>query len=216
MKTLKKTFAVFMVLVIAIMSSTVFTASAENIDYSVTSVSGKKGETVTVFVKLSTDINLWGANLMLAYNSSELEVVEYKTGDAANSNSLFNTGSSVNFSGMFASKTGTVFTVKFKILKNSGTANLNLTSTENTDTDGKTHSCAIKQGKVTILPDSAVVGDVNDDGLSTAVDARTILQHVAGIKTLTSSQIALADMNGDGDITAVDARIILQKVVGLK
>lgn len=216
MKMKIKSIAIIMAFVLLVSSFTVFTAGAEGIDYSVTSVSGKKGETVTVSVKLSTDIDLWGANLMLGYNPAELEVVECKTGDAANSSSLYNSGSSVNFSGMFASKKGVVFTVEFKILKSKGTAKLTLTSTENTDIDGKTHQCTITQGKVTILPDSAVLGDVNNDGMATAVDARVVLQHVAGIKSLTSSQMALTDMNGDGDITAVDARIILQKVVGLK
>lgn len=214
MKTKIKSIALVMALVTVISSFTVFTASAKSISYSVTSVEGKKGDTVTVSVKLSTDIDLWGANLMLGYNSSELEVVECKTGDAAGSGSLHNTGSSVNFSGMFASKSGTVFTVKFKILKGSGTANLTLTSTENTDSDGKTHDCTISQGKITIK--NPATGDVNKDGNVTAVDARVVLQYVAGSTTLNSSQSALVDMNGDGKVTAVDARMILQVVAGLK
>ncbi len=50
----------------------------------------------------------------------------------------------------------------------------------------------------------------------TAVDARKVLQYVAGISTLTDYEMLCLDMNGDGSITAVDARIILQKVAGLK
>ena len=213
MKNKIKSISLIMVLVLLISSFSVFTASAKGVTYSVTSAEGKKGETVTVSVKISSDIDIWGANLMLGYNPSELEVVECKTGGAADTGSLHDTGSSVNFSGMFASKSGTVFTVKFKILKGYGTVNLNLTSTENTDSDGKTHECTISQGKITVK--NPATGDVNSDGNVTAVDARYVLQVVSGLKTLTSEQKILVDMNGDGKITAVDARFILQKVAGL-
>ena len=213
MKTKFKSIALVMALVTLISSFTVFTASAKGITYSVTSAKGKKGDTVTVSVSLSSDIEIWGANLMLGYNPSELEVVECKTGNAADTNSLHDTGSSVNFSGMFAAKSGTVFTVKFKILKGYGTSNLTLTSTENTDYDGKTYDCTITQGKITV--DNPATGDVNSDGNVTAVDARVVLQSVAGSQTLNSSQKKLVDMNGDGKITAVDARMILQIVAGL-
>lgn len=205
-----------MAFVILISSFTVFTASAAGVSYSATSVAGKKGDTVTVSVKLSSDVPIWGANVMLEYNSSELEYVDSSAGDVASTYSLHNTGSSVNYSGTYSSKKGTIFTVQFKILKSSGTSSFKLTSTENIDEDGKKYDCTVTQGKVTILDKSAVIGDANEDGNVTAVDARLILQHVAGIKSLTSSQSLLTDMNSDGSITAIDARIILQKVAGLK
>jgi hypothetical protein len=59
------------------------------------------------------------------------------------------------------------------------------------------------------------LGDVNSDGNITAVDARMILQYVAGIIKKDSFNTACADINGDGNITAVDARFILQVVAGL-
>jgi hypothetical protein len=57
-----------------------------------------------------------------------------------------------------------------------------------------------------------VFGDVNGDGLITAVDARIILQVVAGSKEETEIIKTNGDLNNDGNITAVDARIILQVV----
>jgi hypothetical protein len=216
MKTKMKSFAIIMAFVILVSSFTVFTASAANISYSVTSVEGKKGDTVTVSVKLSSDIDVWGSNVMLAYNSSELEVVSCTKGDVASSGSLHNTGSSVNYSGMYSAKKGTVYTVKFKILKSSGASNLTLTSTENIDSSGKNYTCSVTSGKVTVIGGSVATGDVNGDGNTTAVDARIILQYVAGSRSLTAAQLPLVDMNGDGNVTAVDARIILQKVAGLK
>ncbi len=61
-----------------------------------------------------------------------------------------------------------------------------------------------------------ILGDANRDGDITAIDARVILQYVAGLEISFEITNELADMNGDGNITAVDARIILQMVAGLK
>lgn len=57
-------------------------------------------------------------------------------------------------------------------------------------------------------------GDANQDGDITAVDARFILQVVAGLKT--ADDTYYYDMDNSGSITAVDARIVLQIVAGLK
>lgn len=62
---------------------------------------------------------------------------------------------------------------------------------------------------------SMPTGDINGDGNVTAVDARIVLQIVAGLQSNDSEKIAAADLNTDGALTAVDARIILQKVAGL-
>lgn len=64
--------------------------------------------------------------------------------------------------------------------------------------------------------DEILVGDVNEDGNITAVDARIILQIVAGLKSVDSVNTEIADVNEDKKITAVDARYILQIVAGLK
>lgn len=56
-------------------------------------------------------------------------------------------------------------------------------------------------------------GDVNNDGEITAVDARKILQVVAGLEK--AEDTALYDVNGDDNVSAVDARYVLQIVAGL-
>ncbi len=56
-------------------------------------------------------------------------------------------------------------------------------------------------------------GDVNSDGNITAVDARKILQVVAGLET--GVDATLYDVDGNGSVSAVDARIVLQIVAGL-
>lgn len=58
-------------------------------------------------------------------------------------------------------------------------------------------------------------GDVNCDGAVTAVDARLVLQYVAGLIGEYEFNTFYSDLNDDGAVTAVDARLILQKVAGL-
>ncbi len=211
MKRNTKITAVILSLVVLMTSFFTISASAADVNYSVTNVSGEKGDTVTVSVKLSSAVELWGGIVSLRYNSSELEYVSCSKGDAVSSGSLNNNGSAVTFAGTYDKKSGTVFTVKFKILKGSGTSALTLTSSENIDADGKTHSCAVSNGTVTVS--AGKMGDVNENGLVTSIDARYVLQYVVGDKELTDSQLAVADMNGDGNVTAIDARKILEMVV---
>lgn len=58
-------------------------------------------------------------------------------------------------------------------------------------------------------------GDVNFDNMVTAVDARIILQHTAGLVELDEKALYYADCNEDGNVTAVDARVVLQVTAGL-
>lgn len=60
---------------------------------------------------------------------------------------------------------------------------------------------------------SGRIGDANGDDNLSAVDARMILQHVAGVKTIEDT--SNLDISKDGKISAVDARIILQIVAGI-
>ena len=48
-------------------------------------------------------------------------------------------------------------------------------------------------------------GDIDGDGMLTAADALRILQHSAGLYTLTGDALIAADIDGDGAITAADA-----------
>ncbi len=60
---------------------------------------------------------------------------------------------------------------------------------------------------------SGRIGDANGDGKLSAVDARMVLQHVAGVKTIEDT--SNLDVSKDGKISAIDARIILQVVAGI-
>ncbi|MBR5246706.1 MAG: leucine-rich repeat protein [Clostridia bacterium] len=66
-----------------------------------------------------------------------------------------------------------------------------------------------------MLPD-AIPGDVTGDGKVSAIDARWVLQYVAGMRAFTAKQFETADVNGDGKISAFDARKILQVAAGVQ
>ncbi|MBR2953954.1 MAG: Ig-like domain-containing protein [Clostridia bacterium] len=140
-------------LTIIVLMSGVFVVpvSAADVNYSVSSAIGATGETVKVSVRLSSSVELWGANVSLAYNSDDLQVVNCVKGDVVGSaSSLNDTGSAVNFSGMYTKTSGTVFTVEFKILKESGTSRLTLSSSENTDSNGVVHACSVSHSNITV------------------------------------------------------------------
>ncbi len=208
MKKTSKFFAVLTAFIILV-STFVLPSQAASVNYTASSVSGAKGDTVTVSVKISSSVSIWGANVMLGYNSSELQYVSSAKGGAVSSGSLNNTGSSVNFSGMFSAKSGTVFTVKFKILKNSGSSTLTLTSTENIDSDAKTYECSTTNGKVTVtVPVTSIKLNKSSVTLKkgeTSQLTATVSPDNATNKAVTysSSNTKVAKVSSSGKITAV-------------
>lgn len=194
---------------IILISTFVMPANAASVNYTASSVSGAKGDTVSVSVTISSSVQIWGANVMLGYNSSELRYVSSSKGGAVSSGSLNNTGSSVNFSGMFSAKSGTVFTVKFKILKSSGSSTLTLTSTENIDSDAKAYACSTSNGKVSVtVPVTSVKLNKSSVSLKkgeTSQLTATVEPTNATSKTVTysTSNSKVATVSSSGKITAV-------------
>lgn len=209
MKRLYKISAVFAALIVLLATVFAVPASAANVNYSVSGASGAKGDTVTVSVKLSSSVQIWGSNVTLGFNSSELQYISCEKGGLVSGGSLHQSGSSVNFSGMYNAKSGTVFTVKFKILKDSGFSSLSLSSTENIDGDGNAYSCAVTGGNVTVI--KPVTGiSLNKTSVTlkkggTDQLAATVTPSDATNKAVTysSSNKKVATVNGSGKITAV-------------
>lgn len=61
-----------------------------------------------------------------------------------------------------------------------------------------------------------LMGDLDNDGKVTAIDARIALRIAAKMQTPTEYQLKVGDINKDGKITAADARAILLMSAGLK
>lgn len=209
MRRIYKVVAVSCVMAIILSIVFMFSVSAASIKYSVTGASGAKGDTVTVSVNLSSDIQIWGANVSLGFNPNELQYVSCSKGGLVSGGSLNASGSKVNFSGMYGAKSGTVFTVKFKILKDSGTSSLTLSSTENTDENGEVYSCSASGGSVTVV--KSVTGiSLNNSSVTlkkgeTVQLTATVTPSDATNKTVkyASSNTKVATVNSSGKITAV-------------
>ena len=133
------------------------------VSYSVSSVSGYQGDIVTVKVYLDSNIDLWGSNVTLEYNSDELECVGYYTGNIVSSSSVNDTGSAVKFSGMYTGNSGTVFYVDFRILMSDGTSELILSSSENTSHDGNVFSYIAVNGVVKVIKNEPTTEPTPDD-----------------------------------------------------
>ena len=211
MKNLSKYISLLLVLIMLFSTFSIIPASAaETVKYTCTSVSGEKGSNVTVTVKLSSSIQLFGANVSLKYNSSELQYVSCSKGSVVSGGSLTHVAStsSVNFSGMYGGTNGTVFTVTFKILKVSGTSSLTLSSTENTDNDGNTHTPTVSSGTVTVVKP---VTSISLNKTSATMKKGETLQLSATVspsdatdKTVTykSSNTSVATVSSSGKVTA--------------
>lgn len=60
-----------------------------------------------------------------------------------------------------------------------------------------------------------LIGDVNNDGKVSVLDATEIQKYIAGLVTLSSAQMAAGDVNGDGNMTITDATQIQKHIAGL-
>ncbi len=213
MKKTMKSISIILALMFLVTGLCVIPVSAADVTYSVSPAIGATGETVSVSVSLSTSVDLWGSNVQLKYNPAELEFVSCAIGSAAADGSSVNdSGTSVNFSGMYSAKSGTIFTVQFKILKESGKASLTLSSSENTDVNSVTYDdIAISNGSITVLnkvPVEKVTLDKTSLSLKKGEKAK-ITATVSPANT-TSSGISfyssdddIATVSDDGTITAV-------------
>ena len=64
--------------------------------------------------------------------------------------------------------------------------------------------------------DTAILGDIDRNGIITAGDARSALRFAASLDEYTDEQFELANVNGDNRLTASDARDILRVAAGLE
>lgn len=74
---------------------------------------------------------------------------------------------------------------------------------------------AVMVFSLSVVAFAAKLGDVDGNGKVQAADALYVLQHAAGLRTLTAEQQKRADYNKDGKVSAIDARKVLQVVAGL-
>lgn len=64
------------------------------------------------------------------------------------------------------------------------------------------------------MQNHGILGDTDGDNSVTVIDARYILQKLAGSRSFDSTQTLLADTDSDGNVTIIDARYVLQYLAG--
>lgn len=69
--------------------------------------------------------------------------------------------------------------------------------------------------KYTPISVDSIIGDIDDSGVVTTLDARLALKLAAGQKTPTDEQLALGDIDEDGKFTTSDAKDILSMAAGI-
>ena len=210
---------------IILISVFVMPVSAADVNYSVTSVSGKKGDTVTVTVNVSSNVGVTAAIIDINYDSSKLEYVDGINGNAFMTCSVKHQEgtSNVRCTGITmgdssAKKSGIFATLKFKIIASSGSASLKIIPSS----DAGDHcgvgtppiqlTPTVSNGKITItVPEVSVTGVSLDKtsvalkkGESTTLKA-TVKPDNATNKTVTytSSNTKVATVNSSGKVTAV-------------
>ncbi|MBE5785330.1 MAG: hypothetical protein E7330_05965 [Clostridiales bacterium] len=76
----------------------------------------------------------------------------------------------------------------------------------NSSKDWTADDCQQYGGTITWV--GRLMGDADEDGSITVLDAILVAKHAASLKTLTGTAFEKADMNGDGALTAADAVLI--------
>ena len=220
MRRISKIMAIFSAFIILV-SMFVISASAANVNYSVTSASGQKGDTVTVTVKASSTIGVTSAILNVNFDSSKLQYVSGSSGGmfttctvkAVSSSSVKCTGMTMGDDS--AKKSGTFATLKFKILADSGTASLTISPSGSAGdhcgvgTPPARLTPVVSNGKITV--NTPVTGvSLNKTSVTlkkgeTASLTATVTPSNATNKTVTysTSNSKVAKVSSNGTITAV-------------
>ncbi|MGN0539079.1 MAG: Ig domain-containing protein [Candidatus Fimenecus sp.] len=221
MKRIKRMLAVVAAFVILLSVIFAVPVSAASVTYSCTSASGAKGDTVTVSVNVSSSIGVTSAILNVSFDNTKLQYVSGTPGSMFSTCTVnANGASSVQCTGMTmgdsnAKKSGTFATLKFKILAESGTAELKITPSSSAGdhcgvgTPPERLSPSVSNGRVTIT--KSVTGiSLNTTSVSlkkggTAQLTATVSPSDATNKTVTysSSNSKVATVTSGGKITAV-------------
>ncbi len=180
------------------------------------------GEIITIDVSVSENSQLSVLTADLIYDSTVFEAVSIRSYGIFNDNGKIHeavncklSNGKARFTGVVAGiivEGGLLFSVELKVIKSSD-CNISIDVVESCD--GDLNNLSISSNTVKIKGSSIKKGDVNGDGKITAVDARIVLQFVAGLRTLTEEETVQADISRDNVVSVIDARAILQVVAGL-
>jgi hypothetical protein len=206
-------------------SSNICTVKTLNVattaNLSVSNVTAMAGSTITTSVSISANSGVSAGIFVLSYDATKLEYVSSSKGSALSAGMAeINhdaTNHTITLSYMNTdamNNAGNILDVQFKIKEGTpnGDISLTLTVPELKTAAYDDIGANITQGKIAVT--DVKLGDLNNDGKITAVDALMALQAASGKITLTLTQKTAADVSKDGLVTAVDALKILQYASG--
>ena len=180
-----------------------------------------KGKTVSVPVKITNNPGVNAMRVTLNYDRTALELTAVENGDVfveleevyleserpiiITTNALSDTF-----------KTGTAFTLKFKVRNDSplGDYTINFTYREENDIiniHGDNVSLKIINGSVNVV-DDIMPGDANGDGYINMRDALCLRKHLAGWDVYAA--LSALDVNGDGSVNMKDTLLLFKYLAG--
>lgn len=185
------------------------------------------GGTVRIPVKITNNPGFSTFGIIVNYDSSLLTPVSVENGNVWGSNFAGNPDyapGQVSLNGMDiknVTATGDFCYITFKVndnvsenIKTELTITVNELFRFNENYDSLPARSILTSGDVDIQ--NVVEGDINFDGVITAMDATQALLGASGIRYLEGTTFEAADTNGDGIITAIDATNILLMASGLR
>lgn len=218
---MKKLISVILLVTLSLFANiSLVSATSTTPKFSVTSASGKCGDSVYVSINIENNPGITALQLNINYSASDLELVSIED------NKLFSdsiTYSQINRNPFVISwfssnsknitNSGKVATLEFKILDGAETSDISISYDADNVFDSSFNNInfGTSSGKVSV--NKANIGDISNDGFVTIQDVTVLQKYLAGVVSLNKEQLAVADTNGDGNIDIQDAAQIQKYIV---
>ena len=187
--------------------------------FSITSASGKVGETVEVYIKLTDNPGIVGATLAVQYDASKLELVscedlgilnDYQFSAIDRNPFLLNWEDPLTEENN--TENGNIAKLQFKILEDLGEdgAALQISIDTAYDVNIEDVEFTTSNGKITMK--SYTPGDVNEDGIINSKDSILLRKYILGGNA--AINVDAADVNRDGVLNSKDSIILRKYILG--
>lgn len=210
---MKKLISVILLVTLSLFANiSLVSATSTTPKFSVTSASGKCGDSVYVSINIENNPGITALQLNINYSASDLELVSIED------NKLFSdsiTYSQINRNPFVISwfssnsknitNSGKVATLEFKILDGAETSDISISYDADNVFDSSFNNINFGTSSGRITVNKPISGDVNKDGSVTIQDATVLQQYLANIVNFDDEQLSVADTNGDGNISIADA-----------
>jgi hypothetical protein len=189
--------------------------TGSKVAFTLSTMSGKVGETILYPINISQVTDLSSARFTLNFDATRIQILGYeKTSLTQNTTLVENTTKVGEYQVSMVSVSsitgqGALVNLKIKLLS-SGDVNM---TASNVQLNGGSIPITVTNGKISIV--SFTCGDSNKDGVVNGLDAVTILRYDVGLISGNTIDLLAADTDGNGIVNGLDAVTILKYDVGL-